>query len=31
VSYDLPLRVRIGVAQPATGHAQVYGAFAADF
>lgn len=31
VSYDLPLRVRVGVAQPATGQAQVYGAFAADF
>jgi hypothetical protein len=31
VSYDLPLRVRIGVAQPATGHAVVYGAFGADF
>jgi hypothetical protein len=31
VSYDLPLRVRVGVAQPATGHAQVYAAFAADF
>ncbi len=31
VSYDLPLRVRVGVAQPATGSAQVYGAFAADF
>jgi len=31
VSYDLPLRVRVGVAQPATGPASVYGAFAADF
>jgi len=31
VSYDLPLRVRIGVAQPATGNAQMYAAFAADF
>jgi hypothetical protein len=31
VSYDLPLRVRVGVAQPAAGHAQVYAAFAADF
>jgi hypothetical protein len=31
VSYDLPLRVRVGVAQPATGQAQIYGAFAADF
>ena len=31
VSYDLPLRVRVGVAQPATGHAQLYAAFAADF
>ena len=31
VSYDLPLRVRLGIAQPATGHPQVYAAFAADF
>ena len=31
VSYDLPLRIRVGVAQPATGHLQVYSAFAADF
>ncbi|HWC74161.1 MAG TPA: hypothetical protein VG454_09515 [Gemmatimonadales bacterium] len=31
VSYDLPLRVRVGVAQPATGQPQIYGAFAADF
>jgi hypothetical protein len=31
ISYDLPLRVRVGVAQPAIGHAQVYGAFGADF
>jgi hypothetical protein len=31
LSYDFPLRVRVGVAQPATGHAQVYAAFAADF
>jgi hypothetical protein len=31
VSYDLPLRVRVGVAQPATGRARVYAAFAADF
>ncbi|MGH7520306.1 MAG: hypothetical protein ACREMI_03410, partial [Gemmatimonadales bacterium] len=31
ISYDLPLRVRVGVAQPATGHAQVYAAFGADF
>jgi len=31
VSYDLPLRVRVGVAQPATGHPQIYAAFAADF
>jgi len=31
VSYDLPLRVRLGVAQPATGHPRVYAAFAADF
>lgn len=30
-SYDLPLRIRLGVAQPATGHPQVYAAFAADF
>jgi len=31
ISYDLPLRVRLGVAQPATGHPRVYAAFAADF
>ena len=31
VSYDLPLRVRLGIAQPATGHPQFYAAFAADF
>jgi hypothetical protein len=31
VSYDVPLRVRLGVAQPAAGHPQVYAAFAADF
>ena len=31
VSYDLPLRVRIGIAQPADRHAQVYAAFATDF
>jgi len=31
VNYDLPLRVRVGVAQPATGNAQMYAAFAADF
>jgi hypothetical protein len=31
VRYDLPLRVRVGVAQPATGQTLVYGAFAADF
>jgi len=31
VNYDLPLRVRLGIAQPATGHPQVYAAFAADF
>lgn len=31
LNYDFPLRVRAGVAQPATGHAQVYAAFAADF
>jgi hypothetical protein len=31
VTYDLPLRLRLGVAQPATGNPQVYAAFAADF
>ena len=31
VSYDLPLRARVGVAQPAAGQARVYAAFAADF
>ena len=31
VNYDLPLRVRVGVAQPANGNTQVYAAFAADF
>ena len=31
ISYDLPLRVRVGVAQPATGQATVYGGFGADF
>ena len=31
VTYDVPLRLRFGVAQPATGHAQLYGAFGADF
>jgi hypothetical protein len=31
VSYDLPLRVRVGVAQPATGQLVAYGAFGADF
>jgi hypothetical protein len=31
VSYDLPLRIRLGVAQPAARHLQVYSAFAADF
>jgi hypothetical protein len=31
VSYDLPLRARVGVAQPATGHPRLYAAFAADF
>jgi hypothetical protein len=31
VSYDLPLRARVGVAQPATGHPRIYAAFAADF
>jgi outer membrane protein assembly factor BamA len=31
VSYDLLLRLRLGVAQPATGHARLYAAFGADF
>ena len=31
VTYDIPLRLRFGVAQPATGPAQLYGAFGADF
>ncbi len=31
VSYDFPLRVRFGVAQPVTGHPQVYAAFGTDF
>src|SRR6266516_1777919 len=31
ISYDLPLRVRLGFAQPATGHTRVYAAFDADF
>ncbi len=31
VTYDVPLRLRIGVAQPATGNAQLYAAFGADF
>ena len=31
VTYDVPLRLRFGVAQPATGHAQLYAAFGADF
>ena len=31
VSYDVPLRVRLGVAQSTIGHPQVYAAFAADF
>jgi len=31
VSYDLLLRLRLGVAQPATGHATRYAAFGADF
>jgi hypothetical protein len=31
VNYDVPLRLRLGVAQPATGHARLYAAFAADF
>jgi hypothetical protein len=31
VSYDLPLRARVGVAQPATGHPKLYAAFGADF
>jgi hypothetical protein len=31
VSYDLPLRVRVGIAQPADRSARVYAAFATDF
>ena len=31
VSYDFPLRVRVGVAQPATGHTRMYAALTADF
>jgi len=31
VNYDVPLRLRVGVAQPATGHARLYAAFGADF
>jgi hypothetical protein len=31
VSYDLPLRVRVGVAQPAAGQTQLYAAFGSDF
>ncbi|HLQ59389.1 MAG TPA: hypothetical protein VK113_07735 [Gemmatimonadales bacterium] len=31
VTYDVPLRLRLGVAQPATGHARLYAAFGADF
>jgi len=31
VTYDVPLRLRVGVAQPATGNAQLYAAFGADF
>jgi len=31
ISYDIPLRVRVGVAQPASGQATVYGGFGADF
>jgi len=31
ISYDLPLRVRVGVAQPAAGQPKVYAAFGADF
>jgi hypothetical protein len=31
ISYDLPLQVRVGVAQPATGQPVVYGGFGADF
>ncbi len=31
VNYDVPLRLRLGVAQPATGHTRVYAAFGADF
>ena len=31
VSYDIPIRLRVGVAQPATGHARVYTAFGSNF
>ena len=31
VNYDVPLRLRLGVAQPATGGTTVYAAFGADF
>ena len=31
VNYDVPLRLRFGVAQPATGRTTVYAAFGADF
>ncbi|HEV8265069.1 MAG TPA: hypothetical protein VGQ06_08965 [Gemmatimonadales bacterium] len=31
LSYDFPLRLRVGVAQPAVGSPQAYAAFTADF
>jgi hypothetical protein len=31
VNYDVPLRLRLGVAQPVTGRTTVYAAFGADF
>lgn len=31
VSYDLPVRARVGVAQPATGRPQLYAGLGADF
>ncbi len=31
LNYDVPLRLRLGVAQPATGRTTVYAAFGADF
>jgi hypothetical protein len=31
VSYDLPLALRFGVAQPAAGHTRLYAAFGSDF